>query len=223
MELEDLRQAWEAHGSKVEAGSRLNRRSLDQTISAKAQTATRRLSRLLWIELLANLVAVVWLGSFVADNVTVARYAIPAVALDVLVIGLLIAGCRQLFAISQIDYGQPVVVIQKRLESLRAERIRAIMLTLVVGPLAWIPLLIVALKGLFDVDAYATFSSAWLIANVAFGLLVVALALWVSRRYAGRVTKSAALRWLMDNLAGRDLRNAIAFLHSLAQFEVAAG
>lgn len=46
------------------------------------------------------------------------------------------------------------------------------------APLAWIPLLIVVLKGLFDVDAYATFSSAWLFANVGFGLLVAVVAVW---------------------------------------------
>lgn len=222
MELDDLRQAWEAHGRKLEDNSRLNRQILDQAISAKAETATRRLSRLLWIELLVNLGAAVWLGSFLADNVTVARYAIPAAALDILVIALLMAGVRQLVAVSQIDYGQPVLVIQKRMESLRAGRIRATMLTLVVAPLAWIPLLIVVLKGLFGVDAYAAFSSAWLIANVVVGLLVVAVAVWASRRYAGRVTSSPSLRWLMNNLAGRNLQTTTTFLRSLAQFEETA-
>jgi hypothetical protein len=223
MELEDLRQAWEAQGSKVDANSRLNSHVLHQAITAKAETATRRLSRLLWIDLLINLTAAAWLGSFLAGNVTVARYAIPAAALDVLVIALLMAGVRQLVALSRVDYGQPVLAIQKRMESLRAERIRATMVTLVVAPLAWIPMLIVVLQGLFGVDVYATFSSAWLIANVVFGLLVVAVAVWASRRYAGRVTSSPSLRWLMDNLAGRNLQTATAFLHSLAKFDEAGG
>jgi hypothetical protein len=223
MELEDLRQAWEAHGRKLDDSSRLNNFVLPQAISAKAETATRRLSRLLWIELLVNLAAAVWLGSFLADNVTVARYAIPAAGLDVLVIALLMAGVRQLVAVSRVDYGQPVLVIQRRMESLRAERVRATMVTLVIAPLAWIPLLIVMLKGLFGVDAYSTFSSIWLIANVVFGFLVVAVAIWASRRYAGRVTSAPALRWLMDNLAGHNLQTATAVLRSLAQFEEAAG
>jgi hypothetical protein len=222
MELEDLRQAWEAHGRKLDDSSRLNSHVLHQAISAKAETATRRLSRLLWIELLVDLGAAVWLGSFLADNVTVARYAIPAAALDILVIALMMAGVRQLVAVIQMDYGQPVLILQKRMESLRAERIRASMLTLVVAPLAWIPLLIVVLKGLFGVDAYATFSSAWLIANVVVGLLVVAVAVWASRRYGGRVTSSPSLRWLMNNLAGRNLQTTTTFLRSLAQFEEAA-
>lgn len=97
------------------------------------------------------------------------------------------------------------------------------MATLVVAPLAWIPLLIVALKGFFGVDTYAVFSFPWLSANVVFGLVVVLVAVWASRRYADRVTNSSVLRWLMDNLAGRDLRTATAFLRSLAQFEEAAG
>lgn len=223
MELEDLRHAWEAHGRSVDDTSRLNHGVLHSVITSKTETAMRSLSRLLWIELIVNAVAAAWLGSFLADNVTVARFALPAVALDILVIALLIAGGRQLVAISRVDYGQPVLVIQRRLESLRAERIRATTATLVVAPLAWVPLLIVVLKGLLGVDAYAIFSSAWLIANVLFGVFAVAVAIWASRHYTGRDTGPSWLRWLMDNLAGRNLRAASAFLRSLAQFEEAAG
>src|ERR1700730_5079346 len=165
MELEDLRHAWDAHGRRADDTSHLNRQVVHSVITPKTETAMKPLSRLLWIELVVNAGAAVWLGSFLADNVTVARYALPAAALDILVIALLIAGGRQLVAISRVDYGQPVFVIQRRIESLRAERIRATMATLIVAPLAWVPLLIVALKGLVGVDAYAIFSSAWLIAN----------------------------------------------------------
>jgi hypothetical protein len=45
------------------------------------------------------------------------------------------------------------------------------MVTLVLVPVAWIPLLIVVLKGLFGVDAYAALSSVWLVANVVFDSL----------------------------------------------------
>ena len=223
MELEDLRYAWEAHGRRVDDTSRLNRQVLHSVTTSKAESAMRPLSRLLWIELVVNAGAAVWLGSFLADNVTVARYALPAAALDILVIALLIAGGRQLVAISRVDYGQPVLVIQRRIESLRAERIRATMATLIVAPLAWVPLLIVVLKGLLGVDAYAIFSSAWLTANVLFGLFVVGVAILASRHYIGRVTSPSLVRWLMDNFAGRNLRTASAFLRSLAQFEEAAG
>ena len=82
---------------------------------------------------------------------------------------------------------------------------------------------IVALKGLFGVDAYATFSSAWLIGNVVFGVVVLAVGVWVSNRYAGRVANSPSLRWLMDTLAGHNLHTATAALRSLAQFEEATG
>jgi hypothetical protein len=223
MELEDLRQAWEAHGVKLDEASRLNRQALHAVNTAKAETAMKRVSRLLWVELAVNIVGAIWLGSFLADNLAVARYALPAAALDVLVVALLIAGVRQIVALSRVDYGQPVLVIQRRMESLRAERIRAAMVTLVVAPLAWIPLLIVMLKGLLNVDAYLIFSSEWLIANVVFGLLIVAVAVWASRRYAGRITSSSSLRWLADNLAGHSLRTAADFLQLLAQFEGAVG
>lgn len=226
MELEDMRQAWERQVEKLDDGSHLDREVLRTVTAGRAETGMRRLSRLLWAELVINAVAAIWLGSFLADNLSVARYALPAAGVDVLVIALLMAGVRQLVAISRVDFGQPVLVIQQRLESLRAERIRATMGALVAAPLVWIPMLVIMLKGFLGVDAYAVFSPAWLVANVVFGLLVVAVAVWASRRYrgrmSGRMSKSSSLRWLTDNLAGRNLRTATAYLQSLAQFEAAA-
>ena len=80
------------------------------------------------------------------------------------------------------DYGAPVVAIQTRLESLTVERIRATKWTRLLAPLAWTPMSIVSLRGLFDVDVYAAFGSTWLAANVLFGLLVLIVHVSISDR-----------------------------------------
>ena len=219
MELDDLRQSWAEVNRRLDTSMRLNARLLDEAVLNRAERATRRLTRLLLIELLVNIVAVVWLGSFLAANLSDPRFVVPAAVLDLCVIGLLIAGIRQLAAVGGVDYSQPVLVIQKRLESLRAERIRATMFTLVAAPLLWTPMFIVALKGLFGVDAYLVFSVAWLISNVVFGLLVVAIAVLISRHYAGRTQTSEFLQGLMQALAGQSLATASEFVASIARFE----
>ena len=75
------------------------------------------------------------------------------------------------------------------------------------------------LKGLLSVDAYAAFPGRWLAANVLFGLAVIPLAVWLSRRYAGRMEGSPAVQRILRDIAGYNLSAATGFLDSLAQFE----
>ena len=75
------------------------------------------------------------------------------------------------------------------------------------------------LKGLFGVDAYATFGARWLTADLIFGLVVIAFALWISRRYAGRMEGAPLVQRLMRDIAGHNLTAAATFLGSLAEFE----
>lgn len=219
MELDELKRRWEDQDGKLDASLRLNTRLLNDSVLAKADTAIKGLSRLLWLELAMNLAAVLLTGSFLANHISEARFVIPAAGLHLGVIALLVASIRQLIAIGMLDYNAPIVVIQKRLESLRVERIRATKLTLLCSPLLWTPLLIVALKGLFGVDAYATCGAAFLIANLLFGVLVILLAVWTSRRYAARMGRSPLVQRLMRDLADHSLNAAAAFLSSISRFE----
>lgn len=219
MELDDLKRQWEDQDRKLDASLRLNARLLHDSVLAKADTATRRLSRLLWLELVMGVATALLTGSFLANHFSEARFVIPAASLHLSVIALLVASIRQLVAIGMLDYDAPIVVIQKRLESLRVERIRATKWTLLCSPLLWTPLLIVALKGLFGVDAHATLGAAFLIANLLFGVLVILLAVWTSRRYAARMGRSPLVQSLMRDLAGDSLNAAAGFLSSISRFE----
>jgi hypothetical protein len=105
------------------------------------------------------------------------------------------------------------------MESLRIERLRAVKITLLASPLIWIPMLIVGLKGFLGADAYALFDHAWLAANLAFGLAVIPLAVWISRRYADRMERSPLVQRVMRDLAGTNLNAAQDYLGRLARFE----
>lgn len=219
MDLDDLKRRWEDQDRKLDASLRLNARVLQASTLIKAETALRRLSRLLGIGLFLDLLLVLGLGSFAADHAADARFLIPAVVLGSGVIALAIAAVHQLLAIGRLDFGEPIVTIQRRLESLRLQRIRETQVTLLVSPLLWVPLLIVALKGLLDVDAYALLDGRWLAANVLFGLAVIPLGLWAARRYADRFRGSPVLRRLLRDLAGTNVNAAAGFLAVLTRFE----
>jgi hypothetical protein len=93
--------------------------------------------------------------------------------------------------------------------------------TLIVAPLAWTPLAIVALD-CAGVDAWVVPGPAWLAANLAFGVVMLAGGWWLSVQYAARWAGSPRLRRLTDALSGRGVADAAAALRRVAEFEVEA-
>lgn len=106
------------------------------------------------------------------------------------------------------DYGQPIAVLQKRLEVLRKLRIRYVQAIFLTSTLTWAPIFIVVLKAVLGVDVYRTFDTTWLVANVAIGLLVLATGLWVGRHFGPRMSSTAFGRQFLRDLAGYNLNAA---------------
>lgn len=219
MELDDLRKQWAGLDGKLDAALRLNRRVLDERVLDKVGSAMSRLGWALGAELTLDVVAVLLTGSFVADHVREVRFLVPGLMLQAFAIVQIATLACQIVVARRIDYGAPLVEIQKRIGMLRVSRTRTTMWTLILAPLLWTPLVVVALEGLFGVDAYESFGVPYLVANVTLGIAVIASGLLVSRRYAARFSASPFARRLMRDLAGVNLTVAVGFLDSLAQFE----
>ena len=179
----------------------------------------RRLSALLAFELISGVVAAILLGSFLADHHDTARFAIPAVVLDVAAVFTIVASARQLARIGRLDYAAPVVAIQRELAALRTSRLRVNRGLLLLSPLLWTPLAIVAAKGFLGVDLYRAFGPTWVAANLAFGLAVIPLAIAITRRVSTRFENSPLLQHLADDIAGQSLASATRQLEDIRRFE----
>jgi len=219
MSADDLRAKWVEYDRKLDACLRLNRDLLRETKLAKARTAMQVHVAFLTAECLITLLLIAALGMFLARHVSQVRLMAPAVALDLFAIATLIVGIRQLVGALQLDYGRPIIAIQKQLEALRIRRIRLNQWILVLAPLLWTPGLIVVLSAVTRSDPFSYLNPAWLLANVAFGCSILALALWLSRRYADRMNRSPLIQGLLRDLAGRELAAASAFVAKLSEFE----
>jgi hypothetical protein len=218
MEFDDLKQIWNAYDQKLAASMRLNTQLLQRANMGRVQTSLDRLARGLTLEAVINFVAVLLIGSFAADHVAEARFLIPAILLGVYAVAILATGISQLVRIRTVDYDEPVISIQRKLEQLKANRSMAMKWALLTAPLMWVPLLIVGL-GAAGVDAYATLGASYLTANALFGLALIPLALWLAKRYGPRLQRSPVLRTLADDLTGRSLIAALQSLDTLARFE----
>jgi len=219
MTFENLQEQWVACDKKLDLSIRLNTALLRESLVSQARSALRWLSPFVVAELVCTLVVVIALGAFIASHVRDVAFVAPAIVLDVCAIGLLASCGRQLAMLSALDFSGPVVDVQKSLETLRRIRCRTTMWTFMLVPALWIPLLVVGLEAVFGVDAYSTFSAGWLAVNALFGLAVIPVMVWCSRRYADRMAQSPFVQRLMDDIAGRSLTASTASLDQLARFE----
>ena len=223
VEMDDLRKTWSEYDHKLDTNIRLSRQLLMANNLNRVRSPMRRLAFFLGLESVIQFAVVVALGSFIYEHIAMVRFALPAAALDVFAIAILIAMIRQIAGALQIDYDKPIAIIQKQLEDLRVLRIRYIQGIFLVATLAWTPLLIVALKGFWGLDAYRLFGGAYLMANLLVGLAIIPLAIWLSKKFGDRMGRSPVIQQLMKDLAGYNLKAAAGFLGTLSEFEEEKG
>jgi hypothetical protein len=219
MELDELKAKWAEHDRKLDQSLRLNRQLLRDLYTRRARFALWRLAAMLAFGSLFTLVVIVSLGRFIAQNWSMPRFAGPAIVLDLLAIATLAALNAQIGLALNINYNQPIAVIQKRLETLRKFRIRYIQAIFLLATLTWTPIFIVVMKASLGWDVYRLFDTTWIVGNVAFGFLILAVGLWLGRRYGNRMSNSAFGQRFLRDLAGYNLNAASGFLTTLAEFE----
>ena len=75
----------------------------------------------------------------------------------------------------------------------------------------WVPFALVVFQPVVEVT--------WIAANVAFGIALIPLTLWASRKFGDRLNRSPFVQQILRDLAGNNLNAAKAFLADLAEFE----
>lgn len=217
MELDEMQSAWRDLSDRLD---RLASGCAGLRVEMQKNEVARSLrSTLAWTaaDLVGSAATLGLLGAFVASQ-TAWRFIVPALVLYPLAIATLAASVAQCVLLVRLDYGDPVVAIQARLERLFMLRLRTIRMELLFACLLWLPIMIVLMRGIAGADLYAL-GPAWLAANAAFGALMVP-ALWLLARYAGpRFNRTAFGRFLLDDLTGRGLADARRRLADIARFQ----
>lgn len=215
MDFEELKMAWQELDRRVAAieTTDANRARLDRT-----RGAMHRFTRLVIFELAAAIALALLTGaawSMPADGPWV---MISSMALQAGAIALLASAAWQMKAIRGLDYAMPVLALQRRLQTMKAHRVQATRWTLLLAPLMWTPLAIVAAHALFAFDLVRAFGMPWIAANLAFGIAFIPAAIGLCRRVLGRRGAAPWVQRLSDDIAGRSLVAAIESLGELDRF-----
>lgn len=216
MELDDLKLAWQSLDRRLAEQHALNLHVFKDTKLAQAKSKLRPLMIGQVLQLLAGVAICFMFAPFWVKHFGTPHLMIYGVALHAYGIMFIVLAARELYQIGQIDYADPVLVIQKQLAELRRWRILHSPLFGVTGCFIWIPLMLVIFQKLgADVWVNSPRVVYFFIASgfVALGVLL-AIRAWLRHPNRAHVAKS-----FDDSSVGRSLQRAENVLAEIASFE----
>lgn len=218
MNLEILQRRWGELDQKLDERLRQHDGLLRRLYLQSVQIPLRRRSWAIGAEVALNVVVLLLLGGFLFQHIAAPPFLIPGVGLYLFALWQLVANLRQIVALRTLDYNSPVVALQQRLARLRVQSLTQLLWTVALSSLLWPLLVIVGLKGLLGLDAYAVLGVPWLGVNLLLGLVFVPLAIGLARLLGRRFGALPRFQRLLGDLAGRSLREAQQALASVEAF-----
>jgi hypothetical protein len=219
MEMTEMESLWRDVDQKLDRTIRLNRQLLVAGKLGEVKTPLRQLVAALAFEAAAAVCVLLALGSFLYAHAGEPRYAWPAAMLHVWAIGALAGTIGQLVLAIRINYEQPVVEIQRRIAELRLVRLRVIRWALATGLVVWwLPLLVVACKGFFGLDAYHVFGLRFFYINGLASGLAVPFAILLAGKVSRGVRRSDFVRELARHMEGGYVTRAEASMQAIVFF-----
>lgn len=218
MQLDDLKEAWAAQGARLDRCLAIDERILREILLRKARFALAPYAAARALEVLLGLVALALVAPTLVGHGLEARYLVPGGAVVVLAALLTAFAANLLARTLRLDYGGAVAELQEELQRIRLAEYRAQKWALLGGVVVWLPAALLLFEVLTGLEPLAHVSLGFLVANVGFGLVVLAVGQAVSRRYVERPDLGPRARRIVDALSGRGLRVAAAHLAEVRSF-----
>lgn len=218
MQLDDLQRAWAAHGALLDQSVRIHERLLREVMVGKVKTALA--PYVLWrvLEIVLGLAVIVLVGGVLPAHLDAPRY----LALGGMVLAFFVAVVAKTGYLAirtrHLDYSGPVAALQGEVERLKLVEFRTFKWALLGGIVLWLPAALLLFEAGTGVDALARAPLPWLSGNAVFGLAVLALGQWLSRKHVERTDLAPWARRLVDSLSGRRLETVRGHLAELAAF-----
>lgn len=219
MQLDDLKEAWAAHGALLERSIALDERLLRERMLGKVRFALGPCVVARALEVLLGIVVLGVVMPVLTGHTAEPRYLVAGGAVAVFAFGVTALSARLLVLSLQLDYGGPVTTIQRDVERIKLAEYRAQKWALLGGVVVWLPAALLAFEALTGLEPLAGVELAFLGANLAFGLAVLIAGQLLSKRYVERSDLGPRARRVVDALSGRALRVAAGHLAEVERFQ----
>ncbi len=214
MELDDFKSAWQALNQKLDQQTALNLQFLRES---RAEKARHGLRPLIWgqaIQMVLGALLILFSAGFWSDHRQVPHLLFAGLLMHAYGLAMVLFGVRMQVLIHRVDFGAPVLTIQKQLAQLRRFYVVGGLWIGLPWWLLWVPFMVMVFRSL-GVDMYAKAPEV-IIINVAVGalglILTMLFILWANGR--PKLAKT-----LEDSAAGSSLNKAQRMLDEITRFE----
>jgi len=218
MELETLKQSWKKMDQKLEQQISLNRDLFWQLKLKESRSRLLPLALYRGVELILFLVFSNLLGGYVYDHLGQPQFYIPASCILLFAISGIIGAIGQLYYISQVNFAEPVTVIQKKLMAIATHRIGLLKLTLAAVPF-YLCYAIVGFEWLLGIDIFRYGNQTWWVIQLAFSALLVPVVIWSISKINYQNIHRRWVRYLMKTDGAKPVQEAMAVLDEIKKFE----
>ncbi len=218
MQLDDLKNPWAEFGTILERNLAIDERLIREVLLTKVRrafvpyVAWRALEAALGIALLLVTIPLVARHEHEARYVALGgALAASWVVLSAYSLYLLVNGSR-------LDYGGSVLSLQSEVERLQLAEYGAIKWAVLLGVVLWLPAALVLFEAVTGVPALARVDLSWLVANLIFGIVILFVGHYLSKKYVERADLGPWSKRIVDAVSGHSLRTAARRLAELEKF-----
>jgi len=217
MELDDLKNLWREQEKQLQENWALNFQLLRTLNLDKAKSRLKSLTRVTVAMLIFYICAALYFIYFAIEYGSEPQFAIAGGILSIWAISIAGGAMHQLDRIADIDYSEPIPVLQRKLESLKLIVLRYIRLGAWITPF-YFSFIIVGFKSLFGVDIIMVGDPTWLTVQAGITLAFIPLTIWIYRKLSPRNISAA---WMEKVLKGNgsQITEALKFLEEIERFE----
>lgn len=215
MELDDFKSEWQTLNQKLDQQATLNLQLLRESRKEKARHGLRPLVWGQAIQMVLGALLALYSAGFWWNHQQVPHLLFTGLLMHAYGLAMVLFGVRVQVLIHRIDFGAPVLSIQKQLAGLRRFYVVGEMCIGLPWWLLWIPCMTMLFMGRFGVDLYVKVPQV-ITLNVAVGIVGLILT-WLFLRWSRGRPKLAET--LEDATAAPSLNNAQRMLDEIARFE----
>jgi hypothetical protein len=216
LDFDDLKQAWQSLDRRL---ARFEAIAFDAVRERRLDAVRASLRPLRWgqrLQIPFGVIVIVLSIASWRDQWEMVNVRVAAMVMQAYGIALVATGAYTLTLLDRIDYGAPVLEIQRRLAGVQRWYERTGLVHGLAWWLLWLPALMMV-AGAFGRDVLAR-GPRVLGGYVAACVVGLVLSLWLVRR-AARSQRPAVRAWAKRSAAGRSLYRAEALIDELRRFE----
>jgi len=219
MELEDLKNRWNAFDNKLEKSLQLNKQLLNKINLDKAKNKLRTLLIYKLLEMGVLVYIIYYLVNFTIKNINSPQCSVSALLLIFFGVMGYISDIRQISVIIRLrtDKAYDVTSKQKNLTTLKLLIVNYVKWALLSIPFfpVWI---ILVPKIFFNYDMYTHGMNTWLWTNIGLGVLFIPFVLWVFRKLSKKDIDQFWVKNLLDGSGWSLVTDAENFLNEIEKF-----